>query len=98
MKRAILKSISAENFASFAEKIVFSCMADESKKEYMMNTFKIGDNVINKVSYIYGANGSGKTFFCKVFREIQRMVVLSPLFMMKKLQGSSKKGGIGYIP
>ena len=85
MKRAILKSISAENFASFAEKIVFSCMADESKKEYMMNTFKIGDNVINKVSYIYGANGSGKTFFCKVFREIQRMVVLSPLFMMKKL-------------
>lgn len=85
MERAILKSISAENFASFAEKIVFSCIADESKKEHKMNTFKIGDNIINKVSYIYGANGSGKTFFCKVFREIQRMVVLSPLFMMKKL-------------
>lgn len=85
MERAILKSISAENFASFAEKIVFSCIADESKKEHKMNTFKIGDNIINKVSYIYGANGSGKTFFCKAFREIQRMVVLSPLFMMKKL-------------
>ena len=66
METAILKSISAENFASFAERVVFTCVADGSKKEYAMNTFKAGDDVINKVSYVYGSNGSGKTFFCKI--------------------------------
>ena len=52
METAILKSISAENFASFAERVVFTCVADGSKKEYAMNTFKAGDDVINKVSYV----------------------------------------------
>ena len=33
----------------------------------------------NKVSFLYGANGSGKTFFCKILREIQRILALSPL-------------------
>lgn len=86
METAILKSISAENFASFAEKVIFTCVADGSKKEYAMNTFEAGDDVINKVSYVYGANGSGKTFFCKILREIQRMIALSPLSMMKSSQ------------
>ncbi len=86
MGATVLKSISAENFASFAEKVIFTCVADESKKEYMMNTFEVGDDIINKVSYVYGANGSGKTFFCKILREIQRMIVLSPLSMMKNSQ------------
>ena len=61
METAILKSISAENFASFAERVVFTCVADGSKKEYAMNTFKAGDDVINKVSYVYGSNGSTST-------------------------------------
>ena len=86
MKTAVLKCISAENFASFADKVIFSCVADTSKKEYAMNTFKMGDDYINKVSYIYGSNGSGKTFFCKILREIQRMITLSPLSMMKNSQ------------
>lgn len=86
MGTAILKSISAENFASFAEKVIFTCVADGSKKEYAMNTFEAGDDVINKVSYVYGSNGSGKTFFCKILREIQRMIALSPLSMMKSSQ------------
>lgn len=86
MKIPILKSISAENFASFAEKVTFTCTADTSKKEYKMNTFNIGDETINKVSYIYGCNGAGKTFFCKILREIQRMIALSPLSMMKNSQ------------
>ena len=76
MGKAVLKSISAENFASFADKIVFTCVADGSKKESAMNTFEAGEEVINKVSYIYGSNGSGKTFFCKILREIQRMIAL----------------------
>lgn len=86
MGTKILKSISAENFASFAEKVTFTCVADRSKKEYEMNTFEAGEEVINKVSYIYGSNGSGKTFFCKILREIQRMIALSPLSMMKSSQ------------
>lgn len=86
MGTTVLKSISAENFASFAEKVTFTCVADGSKKEYAMNTFESGDEVINKVSYVYGSNGSGKTFFCKILREIQRMIALSPLSMMKNSQ------------
>ena len=86
MRTAVLKSISAENFASFAERVVFTCVADWSKKEYAMNTFKAGDDVINKVSYVYGSNGSGKTFFCKILREIQRIIALSPFSMMKSSQ------------
>ena len=47
MGTTVLKSISAENFASFAEKVTFTCVADGSKKEYAMNTFESGDEVIN---------------------------------------------------
>lgn len=86
MSTAVLKSISAENFASFANKVTFTCVADGSKKESAMNTFEAGEDVINKVSYVYGSNGSGKTFFCKILREIQRMIALSPLSMMKSSQ------------
>jgi len=76
----------AENFASFANRVVFTCVADESKKEYQMNTFQAGEDTINKVSYVYGANGSGKTFFCKILREFQKMILLSPLYTIKDLQ------------
>lgn len=86
MRTTVLKSISAENFASFANKVTFTCVADGSKKESAMNTFEAGEDVINKVSYVYGSNGSGKTFFCKILREIQRMIALSPLSMMKSSQ------------
>lgn len=86
MGNAVLKSISAENFASFAERVVFTCLADGSKKESTMNTFEAGEEIINKVSYVYGSNGSGKTYFCKILREIQRMITLSPLLMMKSSQ------------
>lgn len=74
MGTTVFKSIMAENFASFAERIRFTCIADESKKEHQLNTFKAGDETINKVSYVYGANGSGKTYFCKILREIQKMI------------------------
>ena len=86
MGTTVFKSIMAENFASFAERIKFTCIADESKKEHQLNTFKAGDETINKVSYVYGANGSGKTYFCKILREIQKMIALSPLSMMKNSQ------------
>ena len=65
MDNIILKSLSVENFASFAELSEFTTETDSSKKEYLDNTFINGDIRFNKVSFLYGANGSGKTFFVK---------------------------------
>lgn len=79
MDNVILKSLFAENFASFAERVEFSMETDSGKKEYLDNTFTAADMRFNKVSFLYGANGSGKTFFCKILREIQRILALSPL-------------------
>lgn len=79
MDNVILKSLSAENFVSFAERIEFSTETDSGKKEHLENTFTVEDMRFNKVSFLYGANGSGKTFFCKILREIQRILALSPL-------------------
>lgn len=79
MSDVILKSLTAENFASFADKIAFSTVIDSGKKDDLTNTFEFLNYNFNKVSFIYGANGSGKTFFCKIIREIQRLLNFSPL-------------------
>lgn len=65
MDNTILKSLSAENFASFAERVTFTTEVDPSKKEHLDNTIKVEDTRFNKVSFLYGANGSGKTFFVR---------------------------------
>ena len=82
MNNCILKSLSVENFASFADKIQFTTLIDSRKKDTTDFTMCINDELYNKVSYIYGANGSGKTFFCKILREIQRLIDWSPLTAM----------------
>ena len=86
MDNVIFKSLSVENFASFAERVTFTTETDLSKKEHLENTFKHGDLTFNKVSFLYGANGSGKTFFCKIIREIQRLIDWSPLTAMNNPQ------------
>ena len=86
MNNVILKSLTAENFASFADKIVFSTAIDNSKKDNIENTFEHTDCLFNKVSFLYGANGSGKTFFCKIIREIQRLLNFSPLTVVNDSQ------------
>ena len=44
MDNVILKSLSAENFASFAERIEFSTETDSGKKEHLENiTFAAKD-------------------------------------------------------
>lgn len=79
MDNTILKYLSVENFASFADKIEFTTEIDSGKKEFIESVFSCGDNQFNKVSFLYGANGSGKTFFCKIIREIQCLLEWSPL-------------------
>ncbi len=79
MSKITLLSLSASNFYSFAEKSSFTTETDKSKKDIMDSVFECNDYFINKVSYLYGANGSGKTFFCKIIREIQRLLMFSPI-------------------
>lgn len=86
MNNIIMKSLTAENFASFADKIVFSTTIDSGKKDNIANTFEFSDFYFNKVSFLYGANGSGKTFFCKIIREIQRILNFSPLTVVNDSQ------------
>lgn len=86
MDNITLRSLSVENFASFAERMTFTTEADLSKKEHLENTFTSGEITFNKVSFLYGANGSGKTFFCKILREIQRLLDWSPLTAMNNPQ------------
>ena len=80
MVNCVFKSLSAQNYASFADMISFLTTVDQGKKELNENTFSVGTDFYNKVSIIYGANGSGKTFFCKIIREIQRVLMSSTLF------------------
>lgn len=86
MDNAILKSLSVENFASFAEKTTFSTETDLRKREHLENSYTVGETTFNKVSFLYGANGSGKTYFCKIIREIQRLLDWSPLTTMNNSQ------------
>lgn len=86
MFNCTLKSLFAENYAPFAERINFTTAADFTKKEFVENTFKCGDLHYNRVSYIYGANGSGKSFFCRILTEIQRLLALSPIFLFNDSQ------------
>ena len=86
MNNMVLKSLTAENFASFADRITFTTAIDSSKKDNLENTFEQSEGLYNKVSFIYGANGSGKTFFCKTIREIQRILNFSPLTVVDDSQ------------
>ena len=86
MANVVLKSLAAENFASFADRIVFSTAIDSGKKDNTESQFEHSDCLFNKVSFLYGANGSGKTFFCKIIREIQRIINFSPLTVVNDSQ------------
>ena len=44
MDNTILKYLSVENFASFADKIEFTTEIDSGKKEFIESVFSCGDN------------------------------------------------------
>ena len=71
----ILKTIFAENYAVFADRIEFTCESVSNKKEHKNNTATAGGAELNLVSYIYGANGSGKSYLCKIFKKIQETLL-----------------------
>ena len=65
MDSIILKSFGVKNFGPFANEVKFTTAIDRSKKELLENTFSTGDETFNRISYIFGANGAGKSNFCK---------------------------------
>lgn len=79
MANIILKSLRVKNFGPFADEVRFTTEIDPSKKEFIENTFPEGDTTYNRTSYIFGANGSGKSNFCKAIIQIQNLINLSPL-------------------
>lgn len=79
MTNIILKSLGVKNFGPFADEVRFTTVTDRSKKEFMDNTFSTDDDTYNRVSYIFGANGAGKSNFCKAIIQIQNFINLSPL-------------------
>ncbi len=82
MGNVVLKSLSVENFFAFADNIYFTTEIDSGKKEFLSNSFEQNDVYFNKVSFLYGANGSGKTNFCKIMLELKRIIDWSPLSAM----------------
>ena len=79
MTNIALKSLRVKNFGPFADEVVFTTTIDRSKKEYIENTFATEDDVFNRISYIFGANGAGKSNFCKAIIQIQSFINLSPI-------------------
>ena len=76
-----LLSITISNFGPFANPVTFSTVSDTTKKELLAeNSFEVRENRYNKVSYIYGANGAGKSNFCKAIMQLQFFLTLSPIF------------------
>lgn len=80
MSNTILKSLRIKNFGPFADEVNFTTSIDSSKKEFIEQTCQIGDNRFNKISFIFGANGAGKSNFCRAILQIQNYINLSPLF------------------
>ena len=80
MATGTLLSITISNFGPFAEPVTFSTVSDTSKKELLSeNSFEVRESRYNKVSYIYGANGAGKSNFCKAIMQLQLFLSLSPI-------------------
>jgi len=81
MENVVLKSISVSNYGPFNETIEFDMETSVPRGQIIDNhTFIAGDNQhYNKIAYIYGANGSGKSNFCKIILQIQRVIMLSPI-------------------
>ena len=69
MNNCILKSLSVENFASFADKIQFTTLIDSRKKDTTDFTMCINDELYNKVSYIMELMVLEKLSFVKFFEK-----------------------------
>ena len=71
-------SFSVGNTGPFKEVTGITTVCESLKKEFLgKNTFEVGGHNYNKISYIYGANGSGKTNFLSALTKMQKMIIMS---------------------
>lgn len=84
----VLKSIKCTNFSSFSETINFTMSTTVTPSQIVDgHTFVAGDVLLfNKLAYIYGANGAGKSNLCKILLEIQKKISLSPIISSENHQ------------
>lgn len=82
MSNAVLKSISATNFGPFCNTVTLDMETVVPNSQIIDNhTFLAGDEQrFNKLAYLFGANGSGKSNFCKIILQIKRIILLSPIW------------------
>lgn len=74
----MLESFRVSNFASFKDEVCITTLSNSSKKELIdTNTFECRGNRYNKVTYIYGANGSGKTNLLVALNRIRKTIIMS---------------------
>lgn len=74
----MLESFRASNFASFKDEVYITTLCNSSRKELIKtNTFECRKNRYNKVTYIYGANGSGKTNLFLALNKLKNIIVMS---------------------
>ena len=71
-------SFSVGNTGPFKEVTGITTVCESLKKEFLgKNTFEVSGHNYNKISYIYGANGSGKTNFLSALTKMQKMIIMS---------------------
>ena len=80
----MLESFRASNFASFKDEIYITTLCNSSRKELIKtNTFECRNNRYNKVTYIFGANGSGKTNLFLALNKLRQIIVMSTVIGSK---------------
>lgn len=66
------------NTGPFKDVTGITTHAENLKKEFLKeNTFEVSGQHYNKISYIYGANGSGKTNYLAALTKMQKMIIMS---------------------
>ena len=86
IKRGVnmLESFRVSNFASFKDEVYITTLCNSSRKELIKtNTFECRDSRYNKVTYIYGANGSGKTNLFLALNKLRKTIVMSTVIGAK---------------
>lgn len=79
-------SFSVGNTGPFKEITGITTLAENLKKEFLEeNTFEVSGQNYNKISYIYGANGSGKTNYLAALTGSRRWINYSMLSGVKAM-------------
>lgn len=83
----MFSSFEVTNYGPFSGSVGISTQSDTTKKEYLdENTFINGDKNYNRVTYIFGYNGSGKSTIFKALISMKQILTLSPIIATNNQQ------------